>query len=70
MIQSETTLAGLKYIETESFENTFQGLFSEIELSSPKLGKKYEDRNARLRKWTDLLASSSGERRFVFMGCG
>ena len=40
--------AGFKYIETESFESTFQGLFSEIDLSSPKLGKKYEDRNAKL----------------------
>lgn len=39
---------GFKYIETESFESTFQGLFSEIDLSSPKLGKKYEDRNAKL----------------------
>lgn len=40
--------AGLKYIENESFESTFQGLFSEINLSSEKLGKKYEDRNAKL----------------------
>ena len=38
--------AGFKYIETESFESTFQGLFSEIDLSSPKLGKTYSDRNA------------------------
>src|SRR5688572_9310056 len=38
-----TLQAGFKYIETESFESTFQGLFSEIDLSSPKLGKKYED---------------------------
>jgi type I restriction enzyme M protein len=43
-----TLQAGFKYIETESFESTFQGLFSEIDLSSPKLGKKYEDRNAKL----------------------
>jgi hypothetical protein len=34
-----TLQAGFKYIETESFESTFQGLFSEIDLSSPKLGK-------------------------------
>ena len=39
---------GFKYIETESFESTFQGLFSEIDLSSPKLGKTYTDRNAKL----------------------
>ena len=33
-----TLQAGFKYIETESFESTFQGLFSEIDLGSPKLG--------------------------------
>ena len=43
-----TLQGGFKYIEMESFESTFQGLFSEIDLSSPKLGKKYEDRNAML----------------------
>jgi len=44
-----TTLqAGFKYIETESFESTFQGLFSEIDLASPKLGRTYPDRNAKL----------------------
>lgn len=43
-----TLQAGFKYIETESFESTFQGLFSEIDLSSPKLGKAYADRNAKL----------------------
>lgn len=44
-----TTLqAGFKYIETESFESTFQGLFSEINLGSDKLGRTYADRNAKL----------------------
>ncbi|CAH0231615.1 type I restriction-modification system subunit M [Pseudomonas brassicacearum] len=44
-----TTLqAGFKYIETESFESTFQGLFSEIDLGSPKLGRSYTDRNTKL----------------------
>ena len=43
-----TLQAGFKYIEEESFESTFQGLFSEINLGSDKLGKKYEDRNAKL----------------------
>jgi len=43
-----TLQAGFKYIENESFESTFQGLFSEINLASDKLGKKYEDRNAKL----------------------
>jgi type I restriction enzyme M protein len=37
-----------KYIETESFESTFQGLFSEIDLTSNKLGKGYTERNAKL----------------------
>lgn len=44
-----TTLQrGLKYIETESFESTFLGLFSEINLDSEKLGRNYAERNARL----------------------
>ncbi len=43
-----TLQAGFKYIETESFESTFQGLFSEINLGSEKLGKTYGDRNAKL----------------------
>lgn len=44
-----TTLqAGFNYIETESFESTFQGLFSEINLGSDKLGRTYADRNAKL----------------------
>ena len=33
-----TLQAGFKYIETESFESAFLGLFSEIDLGSPKLG--------------------------------
>ena len=37
-----------KYIENESFASSFQGLFSEINLNSDKLGRKYEDRNAKL----------------------
>ncbi len=36
------------YIEDKSFQSTFQGLFSEISLDSDKLGKTYEDRNAKL----------------------
>mgnify|MGYP000170276919 CR=1 FL=1 len=58
-----TLQAGFKYIETESFESTFQGLFSEIDLSSPKLGKTYADRNAKLctiiQKIADGLAAFS-----------
>jgi type I restriction enzyme M protein len=44
----KTLQEGFKFIETESFETTFQGLFSEINLSSEKLGKDYSARNAKL----------------------
>ena len=40
--------AGMRYIEEESFQSTFKGLFSEINLSSEKLGKTYTDRNVTL----------------------
>lgn len=43
-----TLQKGFKYIENKSFENNFQGLFSEINLDSEKLGRKYADRNAKL----------------------
>lgn len=39
---------GFRYIENESFESTFQGLFSEINLNSEKLGKTYTERNKKL----------------------
>lgn len=39
---------GFKYIENQSFASTFQGLFSEINLSSEKLGRTYTERNSRL----------------------
>lgn len=45
-----TLQTGMKYIEEQSFESTFGGLFSEINLSSEKLGKTYSDRNAALCK--------------------
>jgi type I restriction enzyme M protein len=43
-----TLQKGFNYIENQSFESTFQGLFSEINMDSEKLGKKYQDRNAKL----------------------
>ena len=50
--QSDELLSTLKkafrHIEEESFKNTFQGLFSEINLDSEKLGRSYPDRNAKL----------------------
>lgn len=39
-----------KFIETESFESTFHGLFSEVNLDSDKLGKGYPARNTTLCK--------------------
>ncbi len=44
----QTLEAGFKYIENESFESTFQGLFSEINLNSEKLGKTPTERNKKL----------------------
>jgi type I restriction enzyme M protein len=44
----DTLQKGFKYIEEESFSSNFQGLFSEINLSSEKLGRRYEERNKRL----------------------
>lgn len=44
----DTLWKGFKYIEEKSFNSTFQGLFSEINLPSEKLGKKPADRNAKL----------------------
>ncbi len=43
-----TLQAGFKYIEEESFQSAFGGLFSEINLASEKLGRTYPDRNAKL----------------------
>ena len=40
--------SGFKFIETESFESAFRGLFSEVNLTSDKLGKNYEYRNTML----------------------
>ena len=58
-----TLQAGFKYIETESFESTFQGLFSEINLASDKLGRIYADRNAKrctvIQKIADGLSEFS-----------
>lgn len=44
----ETLHDGFKYIENESFASTFNGLFSEINLSSEKLGKTTKTRNDKL----------------------
>ena len=44
----QTLQSGFKFIENESFESAFRGLFSEVNLDSDKLGKNYESRNAML----------------------
>lgn len=41
----KTLQSGFKYIENESFESRFRGLFSEVNLDSDKLGKNYNERN-------------------------
>ncbi len=44
----QTLDRGFGYIENESFASTFQGLFSEINLSSEKLGRTPAERNQKL----------------------
>lgn len=44
----QTLEKGFKYIEEESFDNSFNGLFSEINLHSEKLGKSPRARNDQL----------------------
>jgi type I restriction enzyme M protein len=52
-----TLQKGFDYIENESFDSTFRGLFSEINLASDKLGKIYPERNARLCKIIGEIAN-------------
>lgn len=52
---------GFSYIENESFASTFRGLFSEINLSSDKLGKTYVERNAHLCKIVAEIAKGLKE---------
>ncbi|MDE0309095.1 MAG: type I restriction-modification system subunit M [Acidiferrobacterales bacterium] len=56
-----TLQAGFKYIENESFQSTFSGLFSEINLGSEKLGKTYEDRNVKLCEIISMIAEGLSE---------
>ena len=57
----DTLQDGFKYIEDESFQSTFSGLFSEINLDSDKLGKKYTDRNAKLCRIITKIAEGLSE---------
>ena len=56
---------GFRYIENESFESAFQGLFSEINLNSEKLGKTATERNKKLctiiQKISDGIADFSAD---------
>ncbi len=52
---------GFKHIENESFGRTFQGLFSEINLYSEKLGRSYEERNDKLAKIIQKIAEGIGK---------
>lgn len=56
---------GFKFIENESFESAFSGLFSEVNLDSEKLGKGYPARNVVLcsiiTAIAEKLSAFSGE---------
>jgi len=56
-----TLQVGFKYIENESFESAFLGLFSEINLASEKLGRNYESRNAKLCTIVQRIAEGLAE---------
>ena len=52
---------GFKHIENESFDSNFQGLFSEINLRSEKLGKTDTDRNKKLCTIISKIADGLGK---------
>ena len=57
----QTLEEGFKYIENDSFDSSFKGLFSEINLSSEKLGKNYTERNDLLTKVITTIANGLKE---------
>ena len=57
----DTLEKGFKYIEEQSFDSSFRGLFSEINLHSDKLGKTYEERNTMLCKVVTEIAKGIAE---------
>lgn len=63
--QSDLLLSTLKegfdYIENHSFGDNFKGLFSEINLSSDKLGKDYVSRNEKLCTIIEEIADGINE---------
>ncbi len=52
---------GFRFIENESFESTFHGLFSEINLNSEKLGKTPKERNKKLCSIIQKIAEGISE---------
>jgi type I restriction enzyme M protein len=64
-VQSEDLLitleAGFRSIENDSFEHNFSGLFSEISLTSDKLGKNLPQRNKKLLEIVGLVAEGLRE---------
>lgn len=52
---------GFKYIEDKSFGDTFQGLFSEINLDSEKLGRSQVERNKKLTTVVSKVAAGLKE---------
>ena len=57
----KTVQEGFRHIETESFESSFQGLFSEINLDSEKLGRTPKERNDRLASVITKIAEGIAE---------
>lgn len=56
-----TLQKGFKFIENESFDSKFKGLFSEVNLDSEKLGKNYESRNEKLCSIITEIANGLSE---------
>jgi len=57
----KTLQKAFEHIENESFESTFSGLFSEINLTSEKLGKTYQARNDKLCTIIQKIAEGLAE---------
>ena len=57
----KTLQAGFKFIENESFDSVFHGLFSEVNLDSDKLGKNYQLRNKMLCSIINEIAEKLSE---------
>lgn len=56
-----TLQRGFKFIENESFSSNFQGLFSEVNLDSEKLGRDYAQRNDMLCTIIQKIAEGLAE---------